>query len=192
MDKVSFEIFEPEEKTFRFTPDRVIGILLLVPLLMLWVFNVNYKLGGVFGTIVTIYFIGVFVAAFFLFMFSFTFYKPLKGKLNGEIQFERDRIVVNGTFFQMQDIRDLDFNLGDYFGKKEIRLYTSVNPRLSQGVDNYVTFIDIKNQNQQIYFKIADPQGQILIAPFINEAIKMKKMEFKRGVDLIGIENINI
>jgi len=191
MDKVSFEIFEAEKKPFRFTPDWIIGILWFTPLLMLWLFNGDSKPNGVFGTIVTTYFIGVFVITIYFLIVSFSTYKPLKGRLAGEIQFEKDRIIVNGTFFSLQDIRNLEFNFGDYFGEKDPKSYKSVNPMLSQGVDNYVSFADSANQNQLIYFKITGPHSRTSLAPFINEAIKMKKMELKHGIDLIGIENVN-
>jgi hypothetical protein len=55
-----------------------------------------------------------------------------------------------------------------------------------------MTFSDKNNDSHLIYFKMQTQHSYLLLSSFINEAIKCKKMEFKRGIDLLGIENVSI
>ena len=134
-------------------------------------------------------------AAYFLIHYiaaSFFTYKSLNGTLAGEIEFENDRIVINNKTYELKNISNLDFGFNDYYGQNKPRTYKSANPVLSQGVNNYVTFTDASGETQTVYFKLATEHHYQELTPFINEAIKAKKMDFKRGIDLMGIENISI
>jgi hypothetical protein len=66
-----------------------------------------------------------------------------------------------------------------------------LNPKLYQGVGNYITFSDNMNVTQTLYFQMLNKDSHLALSPFINEAIRAKKMSFNRGIELVGIENIS-
>ncbi|MFI5139418.1 MAG: hypothetical protein ACHQIM_16465 [Sphingobacteriales bacterium] len=187
MERLSFEIFKPEEDKFRLTPNLTMAILWLVPALLLWAIKGDNS--GPPNDFVKIYFVCVFLLTMYYLTSSFFSYKPLRGSIDGEIEFENDGIIIDDKTFKLADIIAIDFSFTDYYGQSSMYV-RDFNPRLSQGVGNYVSFTDSKNQNQIIYFRFQGKHGYQSLSPFINEAIKLKKMEFNRGVDLLGIESI--
>jgi hypothetical protein len=189
MDRISLEIFEPEEKKFRLSPNWIMVILWLVPVLLLWAIKGDNS--GPPNDFVIGYFVFLFLLTMYYLISSFFTFKPLNGKINGEIRFENDTIMIDDKTFKLGDINVIDFSFFDYRGQSS--MYSrDFNPKLSQGVNNYVSFTDNKNQSQTIYFRFQSKHGYQALAPFINEAIKLKKMEFKRGIDLLGIESISV
>jgi hypothetical protein len=189
MDRISFTIFIPDGKKFHLTPDWIVFGLWMIMIGFFWLFDGYFSPSGVFGFICIA---GVFLTTMYYLITSFWSYKSLNGILKGEIIFENDRIIIDGKSYELKNIFNLDFNFNDYYGKKDLRMYKSVNPMLSQGVNNHVTFIDNTNQTQTIYFRIGGERQQVALSPFMNAAIKAKKMEFKQVIDLIGIENASI
>lgn len=189
MNRVSFEIFEPEKPKFRLTPNLVAGILWFVPLLLLWVIKGDNS--GPPNGFIMAYFICVGILTMLCLMISYSIYKPLKGKITGDLTFEDDQMVVDDKIFKLTDLKAIDFSFSDYYGKSSMYV-RDFDPKLSQGVDNYVSFTDSKNQSQTIYFRVQGEHGKDALAPFINEVIKLKKMEFKRGADVLGIESVSI
>ncbi len=185
----SFEIFEPAEKKFRLTPNWIVVIMWSTTLFFFWVFDSVFPPHSDFRSIwlccvvlITLYFLVV----------SFFTYEALNGIFKGKIVFGNAKISVNNKVFGLTEISNLDFNFSDYHGQRSNRLYQSANPMLSQGVDNYVTFFDSSNEGHLIYFKMLTPQSYLSLSVFINQSIKLGKMEFKRGIDLLGIENVSI
>jgi|SRR6185437_5836173 len=122
---------------------------------------------------------------------SFFTYKPLRGKITGDLRFEDDQLMVDDHVFKLCDLATTDFSFYDYYSQSSTN-GRDLDPKLSQGVNNYVTFTDKKDQSQPIYFRIQSEHGKDALAPFINKAIKLKKTEFKRGIDLLGIESISM
>jgi len=189
MDRVSFEIFEPGEKKFRLTPNWVIGILWFVPILLLWAIEGDNS--GPQNGFIMAYFIFLGILTMLCLIISYSIYKPLKGKITGNLNFEDGQMMIDDKVFKLSDLAAIDFSFYDYYGQKSI-FGSDFDPKLSQGVDNYVSFTDSKNQSQTIYFRVQSEHGKDALAPFINEAIKLKKMERERGIDLLGIESITI
>jgi hypothetical protein len=189
---VSFPIYQPEEKRFRITPNWIVmgswALTIIIGWLITDVFPVNNEIRSDWGISYGI----VFIITIFFIITSFSTYEPLNGALNGEIKFNNDGIIVATKVFELKDIANLDFGFNDFYGQKIIRGYKSVNPILSQGVNNYVTFTDNNNEEQVIYFQLKAKDEYKSLSPFINEAIKLKKMQFKQGIDLVGIENVSI
>jgi hypothetical protein len=64
------------------------------------------------------------------------------------------------------------------------------NPLISQGVNNFVTFIDNTNQPQTIYFRMMTKNSSLTLYPFINEAVKLGAMSYYQAIDLIDVENV--
>jgi hypothetical protein len=187
MERLSFDIFKSEKKKFRLTPNWIVLSLWAITILFLWIFDSVFPPNSA-GRV--IWLACVLAVTIYYLISSFFAYEPLKGILNGKIIFENGSITLYKEVFELKDISGLDFEFKDFCGKRILQMGANCNPTLSQGVGNYITFIDKNSQTQLIYFKLETKQSYLLLSPFINEAIKLKKMEFKRGIDLLGIENV--
>src|SRR3569833_1083622 len=191
MDRISFEIFEPDGKVFRWTPDSVFLVFLLVPLGLHAAFQSSISSVSwlhdslvfyeIFGGVVAI---GCLIASYFL-------REPLKGKITGELEFGDDFIKVNDVRFDLKDITDLDFSLSDYYGRLSI-FGKSLNPIISQGVKNEVKFKDKDGQTHLINFRLMGEHSYLSLSDLINKAVKMGKMHIYRAEDLIGKGNISL
>ncbi|SDT62547.1 hypothetical protein SAMN05216490_4413 [Mucilaginibacter mallensis] len=187
MDRISFTIFIPDGKKFHWTPNWIMLILWTITIGSFWIFDSFSSSNDEFRTIVA-YCVGG-LSIYFIIASFFT-YKALNGTLDGEIIFENSAIIVNDETFELKDINALDFSFFDYYGKTT-GSGRDFNPKMYQGVNNYVTFTDKFNQTHTIYFKMETEHSYLSLDTFINAAIKAKKLQFKRGIDLLGIENIS-
>jgi len=133
-------------------------------------------------------FVGMFLFAMYFLLTSFFTYKSLNGTISGEIRFKKDSFIVGDTTYLLTDLKDLDFYFGDYY--EWIWAYKSFNSQRSQGVKNYVTFTDKKDDTYQVNFRVQSEHGHQAFAPFINEAVKLRKMDFKRAAVLLGSGSI--
>src|SRR5271168_5295741 len=112
MDRLSFEIFEPEEKKFWLSPNWIVLILWSFTIFFLWVFDSVFP---PHSTIRTVWLSFILVITLYYLISSFFLYKPLHGKINGEIEFQADRMIIKDKVFDLKNITSLDFSLGDYY-----------------------------------------------------------------------------
>ncbi|HTI57625.1 hypothetical protein [Mucilaginibacter sp.] len=108
--------------------------------------------------------------------------------MQGTIVFNGDSIVVNEKVYDLKMISKLDFAFNDYYGM--MYWMRSFNPRLSQGVDNFVEFKDSSQQIIRIYFRMQVKNGAKSFYPFINDAVQCGAMSYYRAIDLIDVENV--
>jgi len=186
VERIVFDIYTPGEKKLRITPNRVVLIMWLILIVVCWAGEryVPYLVRDI------ALFIALCVTIFFIFR-SFVTYPPLSGQLKGKIEFTNDAIIINDTHFNITSIYKIDFHFGDYYG--EVRYgYRSVNPRLSQGVNNRVEFTTNNDEQHIIQFKIRTKQGYLVLSSFINSALNSQKISRYRATELIGEESIII
>lgn len=184
MDRIAFKIYIPDKRKFRFTPDTIVLIMWILLIIIFWALEKFISPEArVFPAI----------AAFLINMFylirSFVTYADLRGRLEGQIEFKDKAILINDEHYDLEIIKKIDFYFGDYYGKV-ISGYKSVNPRLSQGVNNSVEFTTLEGAYHNIQFKVRTKKGHLILAPFISNALKQQKIPHFKVVDLIGEENI--
>lgn len=192
MDNVSFPIYEPDGKGFHLTNNWIVFGLLGIDIALGYLLSLLLPVNNEFRSDWQISYFLLFFLAIYFFIASYSSYEPLNGTIDVEVKFEKSRIIVDNMAFELQSISNLDFKFSDFYGQKNIRLNIDFNPALSQGVNNYVSFSDSNNEDQGCYFQLKNEQEFKSLSPFINEAIKLKKMNFKKGIDLLGIENVSI
>lgn len=188
MDSISFDIYIPDQKKFHLTPNLIVFGIWLIMAVFFGVFDGVIPNSGDYRGYAAL--IGLVVSVYYLFISFFT-YKPLNGKLIGKIVFTDDHFEINNTPYYLKDTYDLDFFIEDYYGKSSSN-GRSFDPRLYQGVNNYVSFADKNNEDHIVYFKLPTQHSYLSLAPFINRAIKLNRMAINRGIELLGIENISI
>jgi len=189
MDRITFDIFEPDGKKFRLTPNLIFLFFWFVPILLTGLFesfisNISW-LSEAFTVYIWIGGIGIIcclAASHFL-------HEPLKGKITGKIEFGNNFIRVNDDHFDLKNITGLELSLSDYYDRRP-QLGGTLNPNLSQGVANQVTFRYKSNQTHVIHFRLMGKHSYLSLSGFINEAVKMGKISAYEAEDLIGKENI--
>jgi hypothetical protein len=187
MDRISFDIFEPDKKRFRLTPNLIVYSLWFFAIAFLWIFEGVFPINST-SRLIIISIIGL-VSLYYLITSFFT-YEPLNGILKGKIVFKDDSITVNEKVYELKSITGIDFGFINFFGEVSLSYRGNFSPLLSQGVRNFIKFTDSSNQNIQIYFRIQGKHGSQALYPFINEAVKCGAMTYYRAIDLIDVENV--
>ena len=185
MDRVSYEIFIPEEKRFRVTPNLIVFSVWFLAIGILWTFEDAPITKEIRGYVA----LGVFLISLYYLVTSFFTYEPLRGILKGEIVFGNNVITIDNEIYELKDIKNIDFGFVNYYGElKTIR--GNFNPGLSQGVRNFITFTYRNDQLVKVYFKLYGKYGSEALYPFINTAVKCGAMTYYRAIDLIDVENV--
>lgn len=183
MDKVSFFIYHPNGKS---TVSRnVIALIAWVAAIGVEFVSGSKLAGTILGAcafLLTLYYLAS----------AGSTHEALDGTLSGEISFDNDQIIAEDKVFKIQDINGFDFKIDDYYNRKITRLYKSVDPCLSQGIDNYLKFTGSNNTEYLFKYQLKKIDDWQSLIPFINHLVQIKKMTFKDAVDLIGIENVKI
>lgn len=113
---------------------------------------------------------------------------PLRGKLDGFISFDKNRIIVNHEVFYLTDIKIIKITNDDYFGKIKYLGKGDFNASFSNGVDNEL-LIELNNSEVKLYnFEIynSDDFQKVkneLVVYYLNE-----KLEFSILLNLLGLE----
>ncbi|MES2278448.1 MAG: hypothetical protein V4592_20625 [Bacteroidota bacterium] len=188
MDRLSFTIYQPNNKKTWWTPDTIVFTLWLTIFGILWLFDGKQNTYSTTRTFLAV--LGCVVTMYYL-ISSIWKYKPLNGVLDGTLIFDNNGFRVNDTTYQLSEINNIDFWFSDYYGEISSS-GRSFNPKRLQGVGNYITFTDAENEENQIFFKLEGKHSYLSLSPFINAAVKAHKMQFKQAVDLLGIENVSI
>lgn len=186
MDRISFEIFIPEEKRFRVTPNLIVFSLWFSSIGILWAFEDAPITKEIKGYVA----LGIVLISLYYLIASFFTYEPLRGTLNGEIVFGNNAITMDSEIYELKDIKNIDFRFVNYYGQMPIRSGANFNPLLSQGVRNFITFTYRNDQSVKVYFKLYGKYGSEALYPFINTAVKCGAMTYYRAIDLIDVENV--
>ena len=190
MEPITFPVYEPDGKKFHWSPDSVIVPLYLLPIFSAYFFEDYFKRHQVAHSFLILYVCIISVVAIYFLLASLARYKRLNGTLTGKITFNGDGIYIDNELFKLEGIENLDFRFYDYYGYRSSSSVRSLNPKMSQGINNYVYFTDENGDDQLFYFQLQKIEDYKKLVPFINIAIRGKKLSFKRGVELVGIENI--
>jgi len=186
MDRLSFDLFEPDKKWLHLTPNGIVFILWGVTIFFLWAFD---SVLPAQSTGRSVWLAIVLLISFYYLITSFFKYRPLNGQINGKIIFQSESFTIGNKVFDLKDITSVDFGFADFYGKMSSN-GRDFSPKFSQGVNNYISFTDDKNQPQKFYFRMMTKNSSITLHPFINEAVKRKAMSYDRAIELIDVENV--
>lgn len=134
--------------------------------------------------IMSIFTLILYVVLIFVSMFQ---YEPLNGKLDGSITFENDCIIVGERRYELWEIQKFDIYCGDYYRKRIKGATSDCNPKLSNGVGNYIKLNLDDDIIRRIYFQIyIDGDFLNCREQLINYHLK-GKIHFLRLLELLNI-----
>lgn len=98
---------------------------------------------------------------------------------------------INDKQIKLSEINKIDIKIQDYYGMQTRSRGSAFSPGLSQGINNYVECVNQDRTNNRIFFKQSVKNQSRELHTFIISAIKLNKIPFLRGIDLLGIEDYN-
>jgi hypothetical protein len=187
MERLSFDIFEPEKKRFHITPNLIVVSMWAFVILVLWALDGVVPVGSTLRNALLV--VVVIITIAFLIR-SFVTYAPLKGAMDGKIIFNDDGVEVKGVQYKFSRIGNIDFRFIDFYGEMGLGFKGNFDSLLSQGVSNYISFDDKLGETKQVYFRMMTKNSSSSLYPFINAAVKSGAMSYYRAIDLIDVENV--
>ncbi|MES2448821.1 MAG: hypothetical protein V4546_16675 [Bacteroidota bacterium] len=189
MITLEYQIFTPEKRKFKITPNFIVYGLWIFSILLFAITNKLQDLKILFEPYKTVYLIILVLLPIYFSIAAFFKHKPINGAISGILQIGFDLIIVTDNHYSINNISKIDFHFIDYFGQLQSSVRANFNPLLSQGVSNAIEFTDKNNQIHLVYFKLNYKYEHERLFPFITEMIKINKISFLRGIELLGIND---
>lgn len=118
--------------------------------------------------------------------------KALSGKLEGNIIFEENRILIHHKVFLLSDIEKINFPcFNDYEGRKEEFTNSNYNGGISQGVGNKVVLFLNDGKEIIIQFQLERRYQIREMRPELVHYHNEGKLHFLHLIDVLGIEDYN-
>ena len=162
MQSARYAIFEPKNRIIKLNRNVIAYGLVVVG------FIVHYLPITINETFRFYYILFTFFICLYFLITSFWFYQPLNGKINGELEFMPDVIIVNETQFKIYEQNVVYLHYEDYFGERKYYSKGNLNQALQQGVKNYIQFADASGCQHKYYFRIDNQEEAEKLIPFIN------------------------
>jgi hypothetical protein len=187
MITLEYQIFTPEKRKFEITPNSIVYGLWIFSIILFAITDKLQDLKILFEPYKIFYLIILVLITIYFSIAAFFKHKRLNGKINGILKIDFDLIIVKNNLYLIKNISKIDFHFIDYYGELESSARGNFNPLLSQGVSNAIEFTDDSMQSHLVYFKLNYKYEHERLFPFITEMIKLNKISFLRGIELLGI-----
>ncbi len=113
---------------------------------------------------------------------------PLRGRLDGFISFEKDKITVDKEVFNLINIKKIKITNDDYYGKIKTLGRGNFNSSFSNGVDNEI-LIELHSAQVKVYnFEIYNSADFQKVKPELISYYLEGKLEFYNLTNLLGYE----
>ena len=189
MDKLGFKIFVPNHKTHKLTENLTIFILWMIGLSLIFTadkIDFMKSLVEPFDS----YIIGTILLSICFMIAAFFRRETLNGVVKGILEIDLDKLEVDDKSFLIKDISKIDFHFINYYNQLNKFKTVNFNPLLSQGISNFIEFTDESKHMHKIYFQLQSKDQHMVLFPFITEIIKINKISFLRGTELLGIDDM--
>ena len=114
-------------------------------------------------------------------------YEPLKGKMGGFLTLDLTKIIIEDEVYNISDIKKIEFDCGDYYGRFKYTSRGSFEANLSRGVDNTISLTlnsgKIISSNFELYNKNDLEKARLELINYYLE----NKIHFLKLIDYLGI-----
>lgn len=182
----SFQIFIPDDNKFTLSVNLVYYPLLAVFIILF----LNLRLEP-YHSIIN--FILIFFAIIYIYLVATRTFrtKPIKGKLEGLILFEKESLVVNNIRIDISEIQSIELSVGDFMG--ELYRYNYRSPNLngvaSNGTNNWIEYCLKNGVNNKIFFRKEFEAQHETIYPFLKTLIKRNVLTLAQVLTIIDFES---
>lgn len=170
IDYKTFNIYKPSE-TFVWTRERIFGVLIFLPLLTLvfitWILQIpDNKVPDWFSPIISIPILTAFIGG----AINIWFREELKGKIEGKLIFEKEKITIDNEVFWIKDLKYIEITQNNYAGKYIFR--NGFDGMFSQGCKNELRIRLKKNQEKRCLFQILQKRELLQTSDLLNYYIE--------------------
>lgn len=182
----SFQIFIRDDNKFTLSVNLVYYPLLAVFIILF----LNLRLEPHHSII---NFILIFFAIIYIYLVATRTFrtKPIKGKLEGLILFEKESLVVNNIRIDISEIQSIELSAGDFMG--ELYRYNYRSPNLngvaSNGTNNWIEYCLKNGVNNKIFFRKEFEAQHETIYPFLKTLIKRNVLTLAQVLTIIDFES---
>lgn len=182
----SFQIFIPDYNKFTLSINLVYYPLLAGFIILF----LNLRLEP-YHSIIN--FILIFFAIIYIYLVATRTFrtKPIKGKLEGLIIFEKESLVVNNIRIDISEIQSIELSVGDFMG--ELYWYNYRSPNLngvaSNGTNNWIEYCLKNGVNNKIFFRKEFEAQHETIYPFLKTLIKTNILTLTQVLTIIDFES---
>lgn len=191
MDYPRYQIFEFDQTKKTISYNWMIFWIWAFALIFFWTAEQYFFLSDFYRNFKNTYLVLAVLLSIYFLTVGLWSYQPLKGKLNGFIEFKKDAFDINEETFRLDEIAKLDFHCEDYYGRQTRGVGMNFSPGLSQGVNNFIEFTDYNNLTRKVYFKQIVKNQYKDFSSFIIICIQKGKIPLLRGIGLLGITDYN-
>ena len=182
----SFQIFIPDDNKFTLSINLVYYPLLAGFIILF----LNLRLEP-YHSIIN--FILIFFAIIYIYLVATRTFrtKPIKGKLEGLILFEKESLVVNNISIDISEIQSIELSVGDFMG--ELYWYNYRSPNLngvaSNGTNNWIEYCLKNGVKNKIFFRKEFEAQHETIYPFLKTLIKTNILTLTQVLTIIDFES---
>ncbi|MBP6183163.1 hypothetical protein [Flavobacterium sp.] len=139
-------------------------------------------------TVFAFYLIGIFLK-----FMNFNRVQQLKGKLTGNLIFEKDYIQINENKISLENIKKIEITGVDWVGLRNTNYLLSYNYEngVSNGIENYLLIEYNNNTNQKIQFQQNDACEFDEIQEIIKHYYINNKIDYLNCVDILCMSEQN-
>lgn len=183
----SFQIFIPDKNKLTINTN----IAFYIPLAFFVTLFLNIRVQpyhGIFTFILIIFAI----IYFYLGITRTDRIKPIKGKLEGFILFEKEYLVANNTKIDLSEIQSVQISVGDfideiYYKSNLDRL--DLQPLASNGTNNWIEYSLQNGVKNKIYFRQEYEAQHESIYPFLRTLIQRKIITLSEVLKILDFES---
>lgn len=183
----SFQIFIPDKNKLTINTN----IAFYIPLAFFVTLFLNIRVQpyhGIFTFILIIFAI----IYFYLGITRTDRIKPIKGKLEGFILFEKEYLVANNTKIDLSEIQSVQISVGDFIGEiyyKSNLDRIDLQPLASSGTNNWIEYSLQNGVKNKIYFRQEYEAQHESIYPFLRTLIQRKIITLSEVLKILDFES---
>lgn len=162
MTSARYSIFEPSTTKFNLSRN-VIGYGLVVIGFVTRLISIKVN-----ETFRIYYILLTFIIFLYFLITSLWSYEPLKGEINGELEFRPNSLSINELEFTISELDEVYLHYEDYFGERKHYIKGNLNQNIRLGVKNYISFLDASGSEHVYYFQVKNKEDAQKLLPFIN------------------------
>lgn len=137
MSRYRFSIYKKSSK-FYWSTNRVVYPILFICFGLIFILEKNKYIQSPLGKTLAIIGLASWGCGLLLKLINIPKTKPLKGKIEGFITFESDKIFIESKEFLLSEIKTISISNEDYYGKITYAGKGDLNSIRSNGVDNSI------------------------------------------------------